>query len=417
MQTEKGGESKMKKAAILLTIMAGLMLAASPWAKAPAARAKGKKLQDKAAVRKIVPNPPVGAINVAVYDDSEYGPGEYFDGGDSNAWETIQYILNNDPQGRFNAVVVTDLSASTLAGFDVLSLPDNSVPEEFLSDVSAWFVPGKVIVCFDSAVSYAEFSGFFWPGYGGNPDDVGNGTLWGYGSCFEDGLISELDYVTDGYYVGQQVGTLGGDAEYFPEMLPPGTNVFLVANYGECEDFAAGRNQGGDRAILKAPRVEQSQSLVYGAYRDVAGHGRMVLLGPYDFGGEPAVQYEVEDAWPMICNAHLLPTQSGVDLNFYDDISGAAQFCVNTGSGIYEWDNYDWYYFYSGRAEIVNAGSAIWNGPTDPNFLYVVYNPVQLNAYGYFYDTENGIFSSLIDYDTTDSPFPCGGGGQPGVRR
>ena len=108
----------------------------------------------------------------------------------------------------------------------------------------------------------------------------------------------------------------------------------------------------------------------------------------------------------------------GTNLNFYDDIQpGAAQFCVNTASGMYEWDNYNNYHTYTGRAEVNNGGAVIWNGPTDPNFLYVVYNPVQMNAYGYFYDTENGLFSSLADFDTTDSLFPCGEGGQQGARK
>jgi hypothetical protein len=112
-----------------------------------------------------------------------------------------------------------------------------------------------------------------------------------------------------------------------------------------------------------------------------------------------------------------ISTATNFNLSFYDDISGAAQFCVSNQSGNYEWDNYDAYQTYTGRAEVVNGGAAVWNGPTDPNFLYVVYNPVQFNAYGYFYDTELGIFSSLVDHDTRDTPFPCGGGFDDAVKR
>lgn len=334
-------------------------------------------------------------IRVAIYDDEVNGDGTYFQGFPSNAYDLVQGILNSDPQGRFTTTVVTDLSALTLANFDVLSLPDNSVPDQYLSDVAAWFVPGKVIVCFDSAVSYAAYSGLFWPGYSG---DAFNGTLWDYGSCYNDGQIADQDYVTAGYTLGQSVSTLDGDAEYYPEMLPPGTTVFLTAIGGECQELAAGRGQGSAFPTSRSAKAETTAAIVYGAYRDVAGHGRMVLLGPYDWPDEG-----VSDAWPMIRNAHTI----GFNASFYDDYN-RSQFCVSTTTGAYRWNilSGPWQgQFFTGTGKVFNGGGKFTSAPGDPNSFSLVYDPVRHKASGWL--ITGGRYFALTDKNTLDDPAGC----------
>jgi hypothetical protein len=367
---------------------------------APAALAAAKKVRPESVA-------PAG-IRVAVYNDEIYGPGSYFYGGDSNAYDLVKSILDSDPQGRFATTVVTDLSAQTLANFDVLSLPDNSVPDQFLADVSAWFVPGKVIVCFDSAVSYAAYSGLFWPGYSG---DVFYGTLWDYEACSDDGQISQVNYITSDYFVGQSVSTESGDAEYYPEMLPANANVFLVSAgcYGGGEDVTAAQGKGGvsNPRFRQSRRDENGSSLVYGAYRDVTGHGRMVLLGPYDEPGD-----WVYDAWPMIRNAHTI----GFNANFYDDYN-RSEFCASTTTGAYKWTilSGPWAGMtFTGTGKVFNAGAKFTSAAGDPNSFSLVYDPVRHKASGWL--ITGGRYFPLADKNTLDDPAGCQEYAQPAAR-
>ena len=339
-------------------------------------------------------------VTVAIYNDSINGHGSYFYGGDSNSWSEVQSILNSDPQGRFSTTVVTDLSATTLANFQVLSLPDNAVPDQWLPTVAAWFQAGHVIVCFDSAVSYAVYSGLFWPGYSGG---VYYGTLWDYSSCDGDGQIAALDYITNGYTLGQAVSTIGGDAEYYSWMLPAGSNTFNVSGSGGgCEDLASTR-QGiaTPRPGAKAP--EDGSSLVYGVYRDVAGQGRMVLLGPYDHPGY------TEDAWPMIRGAHLVSSSSSYDLSFYDDY-GRSQLCVNstTGAFLYKILTGPHVGSYTGSAKVAKNSLYISvsapTGSSGGTILWLYENLMTHSASGYYLNTPSGISSYLSDINTTNDP-------------
>jgi hypothetical protein len=97
---------------------------------------------------------------------------------------------------------------------------------------------------------------------------------------------------------------------------------------------------------------------------------------------------------------------AGYDTTFVDD-GGASTFCLARSTGFYDWGVTAPPAAYKNRAEVMNGGSYVWNGPTDPNFLYVVYDAVQHRAYGYFYDTGSNLFSSLYDSDTTDDVATC----------
>jgi hypothetical protein len=107
------------------------------------------------------------------------------------------------------------------------------------------------------------------------------------------------------------------------------------------------------------------------------------------------------------CEGSQAYTASTYSASFEDDTYPLI-FCVDTATGDYGWGvgggTPPAYY---GRAEVMNGGAYIWNGPADPNFLYVVYDPVQHRAYGYYYDTGCAKFFSLFDSDTTDNVGAC----------
>ncbi len=389
---------------LVLVAAAGLFVQAA----VPASAQKGAGPTDgRIAKAGIQPQVVSGTVNVAIYNDDVNGPGSYFDGGDSNAWEILQTILDSDPQGRFTTTVVTDLGAATLSGFDVLVLPDNSVPDANVSDVITWFTSGKVIVCLDSAVSFAEYSGLFWPGYGGDTGDVGEYTLWDYDTCQYDGQIAAVNCMTSGYTLGQAVSTISGDAEYYPWMLPPDAVTFLVS--AGCEyggEFAVARATKG-AANASSPRPKHSvvaengvaEPMVYGVFRDIPGYGRMVLLGPYDTPDE-----YVADAWPMIRNACTVPKI----LSFWDD-GGMSQVCIDT-CGSFTWNVIDGYgapASYSAGISVYNGGTMFWSLPGASQYVYVYYDPNNHMAWGYLYDYNSGVYSSLFDTNTLNDPEGC----------
>ena len=107
---------------------------------------------------------PASAIAVGIYNLGTTSGITYWTGTNSNTWSTYQSAMTSDPQSRFTTSVITDLSSSTLSGLDVLILPDNAVPNTYLTSVSNWFANGKGIVCVDSAACYGAYSGFLFPG-------------------------------------------------------------------------------------------------------------------------------------------------------------------------------------------------------------------------------------------------------------
>ena len=123
-------------------------------------------------------------VRVAIYDSDDSASVSYFSGGwgnDVDMWETI---LNSDTGYRFSVSPVTDLYASTLAGFSRLILPDNSIPDFYLADVEAWLKSGgHTIIAADSGITYISYSGLFW-----EDSEYSNGEdiYWDYDSESDD---------------------------------------------------------------------------------------------------------------------------------------------------------------------------------------------------------------------------------------
>lgn len=176
----------------------------------------------------------------------------YFFGGNNNTYSMLRDILASDPAQRFLPMVLTSLTTANLADIEALVLPDNGVAVADLQSVAAWFGPDKVILAMDSAICYAAYSGFMWPGAAGAN---GYGTLWDYSAGQNDQLIWLADPITRGYTVGQVIESKAGDAQMYTSKLAPDA-VALT-----------GRTTNSDRC--------------YAAYRDVPGKGRIVVLGPF----------------------------------------------------------------------------------------------------------------------------------------
>lgn len=180
------------------------------------------------------------------------GSPSYFIGGNSNAWSPVVDILNSDPARRFTVTVATNLNADTIAGQEVIVLPDNAVATADLQAVADWFVPGKTILAMDSSVCYAAYSGFMWPSAAGTN---GHNVYWDYGSSSNDQQVWLSDPVTASYAVGQLIDSKNNDVQLYVDKLPPDAKALT------------GRKNNPNRC--------------YVAYRDVPGRGRIIVLGPY----------------------------------------------------------------------------------------------------------------------------------------
>lgn len=197
-------------------------------------------------------------ICVAILDwmfDWTSGP-PYFVGGNADVWSQVSDVINSDPQNRFQVTVLTSLKpgpgSNGLEGQDVLVLPDNAVPMDALDTVAEWFRPGKVILGLDSAVCYAGYTGWMWPDSAGSN---GYGAYWDYDSGSNNQEIWADDPITAEYSVGQVIGSVPIDAQYYVNALPSDARVLA--------------GKAGD------------PSRAYAVYRDVPGRGRIVLLGPF----------------------------------------------------------------------------------------------------------------------------------------
>ena len=193
-------------------------------------------------------------ICVAVFNSAD-NP-SYFVGVNVNAWSPVSDILNSDPTHRFQVSVLTSLKTGPgsigIEGQDVLVLPDNAVPMDSLQTVADWFVPGKVILTLDSATCYASYTGWMWPAsvgtYGGN-------VYWDNSSGTGDQKIWLADPITAGYLVGQVIGSVQYDAQFYVNKLPADARAL------------AGKSSNSNRC--------------YAVCRDVPARGRLVMLGPY----------------------------------------------------------------------------------------------------------------------------------------
>ncbi|UCD84576.1 MAG: S8 family serine peptidase [Deltaproteobacteria bacterium] len=218
-----------------------------------------------------------GTISVAIFDHDATGDISYWIGGNMNSWAAYQTVLNGDPEGRFNVSIITDLTDTTLAGFDVLMLPDNAVPDIYLADVDSWFLEGKNIIAIDSAACYAHFSGYFQPLSAGSN---GYGTYWNYNSSLNDQEVITIDFITRAYTVGDVIGSLVGDAQLFASSF--------------------------STEVVALTAKASNPNMTYAAYRDVPGKGRIIVLGPYQT--------------PPAANTYPLIQDAAASLGLYGDI-------------------------------------------------------------------------------------------------
>jgi uncharacterized repeat protein (TIGR01451 family) len=222
-----------------------------------------------------------GSISVAILDRANTADISYWFGGNSNSWNSYRTILENDPETRFAVTVVTELSASTLAGFDRLLLPDNAVPDVYLTSVSEWFAfPDRRMIAVDSASSYAAYSGFMWPESAGSN---GYGVYWDYGSSADDQVVLLEDKITENYAVGTVLPSRQNDAQMFSTQLP------------------------SDAVVPTAKQADHDKAYV--AYRQVPDKGAIVVLGPFSTpptGLEALIRNAVEGSAPN--NAPHVPS-------------------------------------------------------------------------------------------------------------
>lgn len=222
-----------------------------------------------------------GPISVAILDRASTSGISYWFGGNSNSWNNYRTILEDDPENRFAVTIITDLSSSTLGDFDRLLLPDNAVPDVYLTDVSNWFSsPDRLIVAADSAISYAAYSGFMWPDSAGSN---GFGIYWDYGSTSNDQEVLFEDKITTGHAIGSLLPSRSSDAQMFVSQLP---------------------------ADAVAPTAKQTDhDKAYTAYRHVPGKGTIMVLGPFGVPGvglETLIRNAVEGPEPN--NAPHIPS-------------------------------------------------------------------------------------------------------------
>ena len=192
-------------------------------------------------------------VSVAIFDSDDSSAVSYFSGGWGNDVDTWESILYSDSEYRFSVSAVTDLYASTLAGFSRLILPDNSIPDIYLADVEAWLrTPGHTIIAADSGVTYISYSGLFWEDF-----EYSNGEeiYWDYNSQVDD-LSLVFGLLTSEFYTSSVLSNQVGDAQLYSYMLPTDA-VILAESYAD-------------------------PSAVYSACRNVPGGGAIFVMGPFD---------------------------------------------------------------------------------------------------------------------------------------
>jgi len=193
-----------------------------------------------------------GALRVAVFDHASTDDISYWTGGNHNAWFDLVRILTTDPSKRFTAIRIVSLRSDVVASYARLVLPDNAVPDSALGAVSSYFGPGTRIIAMDSAVTYAAYSGYLWPGHTGSN---GYGVLWDYQSTFNDQEIVLAHKISEDYAVGSIVPSVDGDSQLFNSPLPL------------------------DAHVVTAKHSDHSQAYV--VERAVPGHGEIVVMGPF----------------------------------------------------------------------------------------------------------------------------------------
>lgn len=188
---------------------------------------------------------------VVVYNNSANPP--YFFGGNSNIYQAVSDILTSDPQMRYSVSIATKLDAGSLAGKDVLILPDNAPSNEEFQPITDWYKTGKEIITLDNAATYAAASGFLW---GNTTGTNGYNTVWDSGLTSQnDQLIKLADPITSKYKVGDIIDSRGYTTSFIVNAIPSDTKILSVSDY----------NPGRAYAI----------------YRDTPNAGRIVAFGPF----------------------------------------------------------------------------------------------------------------------------------------
>ncbi len=206
-----------------------------------------------------------GPVTVAVYDHMDSSDISYFTGGITNSWDEYESLLLEDPDERFEVTVVTDLSTETLKDFDRLVLPDNAVPDIYLTSVADWLKGGsRSLIAVDSAITYVDYSGLMWEG---SAHESGEGTFWNYGSSGDDLRMLETG-LTEDIFTSALLSSYSGDAQMIANMLP------------------------ADAVTLA--RSDAYPENVYAACREIPGGGTLVVLGPFEV--------PETDVYPLIRN-------------------------------------------------------------------------------------------------------------------
>jgi hypothetical protein len=96
------------------------------------------------------------------------------------------------------------------------------------------------------------------------------------------------------------------------------------------------------------------------------------------------------------------------DVTFMDDL-GRSELCIQKSNGMYQWTNADGS-VYAGTGVVANGGTAFWTLPEDPTYIYATYDSRRKRARAYFTNSDDAVYNSLVDRNTTNN-FPCGMGG------
>jgi len=203
---------------------------------------------------------------VAIYNSTAYVP--YFNGSNSNFYQAVSDTLTSDSKQRFEISVLTDLTEANLADKSILVFPDNGPQGAAFGTISNWFTKDKTIMLFDTSVTYAAYTGLFWPQSGGS-QNYG----WEYGAGVNDQKIVLEDSITADYKLGDIINSSGYHVDMVTSKLPTDAKVLTTA--------------------------ASNASKTYVAYRDIPTNGRMILFGPYF----PSSGAMAENQRPMIRNA------------------------------------------------------------------------------------------------------------------
>jgi hypothetical protein len=133
------------------------------------------------------------------------------------------------------------------------------------------------------------------------------------------------------------------------------------------------------------------------------------LSGTPTWAGDYEFTLDVMDADECTASqAYSVYSEPLYTLNFYDNLM-RSQLCVDAVTGHYVWTNLSpWSAIYEGQGVSANGGTAFWTNPSDPTYIYATYDSRRKRARAYLTNATDGVYSALVDSNTTNNP-PCGG--------